>query len=385
MKNNKPINIAACGMDKQTSKLLEMVFNGPGRGDYALVEQLEFAQACIFDLDSLEGMNLWKDFRSRYPQMPTIILSLNHKDIAGTVYVQRPIELDNLLKALNKIKRLIEEEPAPKSAQEIPVKSASIKPQQAPRDVKLATEIAIEEEEEALHQFCGYIHDINPANPQEVEKIYYEPNQYLQGFFEKAFVIGQQLDRGGILIDGLYTKMILIPKPNQILCGCEFNDSQLRTMTLLPLSNSQLRMTTLSEAEIILSNEHNQLIERPLDNFLWRVALWTSRGRVPKGTDLYKKVVLLHWPNFTRLIVTPYALKISALWMAQPHSLLETAKILEIPQRYVFAFFSAARAIQLAFVDRRIEQRRVSQASPTSSTKRSIFQRLLARLRTSSS
>jgi hypothetical protein len=384
MKNNKPINIAACGMDKQTSKLLEMVFNGPGRGDYALVEQLEFAQACIFDLDSLEGMNLWKDFRSRYPQMPTIILSLNHKDIAGTVYVQRPIELDNLLKALNKIKRLIEEEPAPKSAQEIPVKSASIKPQQAPRDVKLATEIAIEEEEEALHQFCGYTHDINPANPQEVEKIYYEPNQYLQGFFEKAFVIGQQLDRGGILIEGLYTKMILIPKQNQIVCGCELNDNQLRTMTLLPLSNSQLRMTTLSEAEIILSDDHNQLIERSLDKFLWRVALWTSRGRVPKGTDLYKKVVLLHWPNFTRLIVTPYALKISALWMAQPHSLLETAKILEIPQRYVFAFFSAARAIQLAFVDRRIE-RRISQSISTSSTKRSIFQRLLARLRTSSS
>ncbi len=385
MKNNKPINIAACGMDKQTSKLLEMVFNGPGRGNYALVEQLESAQACIFDLDSLEGMNLWKDYRNRYPQMPTVILSLNHKDIAGTVYVQKPIEIDNLLKALNKIKRLIEEESAPKSgAQKVSVKSASVKPQQAPRDAKLATEIAIEEEEEALHQYCGYAQDINPDNPQGFLKFYYEPNQYLQGFFEKAFVIGQQLDSGGIMIEGLYTKMILMPKQNQILCGCEFNDSQLRTMTLLPLSNSHLRMTTLSEAEIILSQDDNQLIEQPLDKFLWRVALWTSRGRVPKGTDLYKKIVLLHWPNFTRLIVTPYALKISALWMVQPHSLLETAKILEIPQRYVFALFTAARAIQLAFVDRRIE-RRVSQSISTSGAKRGIFQRLLARLRAPSS
>ncbi|HDN27696.1 MAG TPA: hypothetical protein ENG03_11500 [Thioploca sp.] len=385
MKNNKPINIAACGMDKQTSKLLEMVFNGPGRGNYALVEQLESAQACIFDLDSLEGMNLWKDYRNRYPQMPTVILSLNHKDIAGTVYVQKPIEIDNLLKALNKIKRLIEEESAPKSgAQKVSVKSASVKPQQAPRDAKLATEIAIEEEEEALHQYCGYAQDINPDNPQGFLKFYYEPNQYLQGFFEKAFVIGQQLDSGGIMIEGLYTKMILMPKQNQILCGCEFNDSQLRTMTLLPLSNSHLRMTTLSEAEIILSQDDNQLIEQPLDKFLWRVALWTSRGRVPKGTDLYKKIVLLYWPNFTRLIVTPYALKISALWMVQPHSLLETAKILEIPQRYVFALFTAARAIQLAFVDRRIE-RRVSQSISTSGAKRGIFQRLLARLRAPSS
>jgi len=174
----------------------------------------------------------------------------------------------------------------------------------------------------------------------------------------------------------------LRPKQNQIFCGSELDNNKLRTMTLLPLSNSHLRMTTLTEAEVIEHLESPQFIEhQPLDKFLWRVALWTSRGRVPKGTDLSKQIVLLHWPNFTRLIVTPYALKISAQWMAQPHSLLETAKTLEIPQRYVFAFFSAARAIQFAFVERRTEHRRASQSIPASSAKRGLFQRLLTRLR----
>ena len=86
----------------------------------------------------------------------------------------------------------------------------------------------------------------------------------------------------------------------------------------------------------------------------------------------------MHWPNFTRLIVTPYALKISALWIAQPHSLLTTAQVLNIPQRYVFAFYSAAHALKLAFVDRRTTPRA---AKLTPNEKRSLFQRILARLR----
>ena len=108
--NKKPINIAARGMDKQTLRLLGMVFNGPGKGDYAIIEQLSEAQACVFDLDCLDGTQLWKDYRTRYPQLPTIILSLEYKDIAGTFYVKKPVEVDNLLKALKKLKRVIEEQ-----------------------------------------------------------------------------------------------------------------------------------------------------------------------------------------------------------------------------------------------------------------------------------
>jgi len=207
IKSKKPLSIAACGMDKQTLKLLEMVFNGPGKGDYAIIEQVEFAQACVFDLDCLEGTQLWKDYRTRYPQLPTVILSIEYKDITGTFYVQKPVEVDSLLKVLQKIKRVIEEQTAPKSP--LPVQSATSKvAPQAPRNAKLAMEFAIEEEEESLHQFCGYASDINPKIPQEVEKIYYDPSQYLQGFFEKAFVIAQQLDSGAIMIEGLYTKIM---------------------------------------------------------------------------------------------------------------------------------------------------------------------------------
>jgi hypothetical protein len=368
--NSKPISVAVVGMDIKTRRILEMVFRGPGKDDYILVEQIQLAQACIFDLDSLDGAHCWKDYRSQYPNMPTLILSLHHKDIAGTVYVKKPIEVHLLLTALSKIKKWLIK-PA------TPIKNTT-PPLLVPTDAKLATEIAVEEEEELIHQFCGYNQDINPASAREIEKIYYNPDQYLQGFFDKVFAASQRLEHDGILIEGLYTPVIFLPQQNQLLCGCELGSSKLRTMTLLPLQKNRLRMTTLSVEEISHYLSVYQLSGQPLENFLWRVALWTARGRLPKGTDLHKDVILLHWPNFTRLIVTPYALKISALWIAQPHSLLTTAQVLNIPQRYVFAFYSAAHALKLAFVDRRTTPRA---AKLTPNEKRSLFQRILARLR----
>ncbi len=377
MKKQQPISTAVFGMDQRTIKILEMVFNGPGKGEYLLVNDIQSAQACVFDLDSLEGKNSWKKYRRLYPHLPIVILSLDDKDIAGTVHVKKPIEVDNLIKALKKIKQWKH----PKSVQKVSTASTKLVHKlPAPCDIKLATEIATIEEEEILHQYCGYALDINPD--EEIEKIYYDPSQYLQGFFEKAMVVSQQFDQGGILIEGLYTPVVFVCKQNKILCGCKATDSNLRTMTLLPLSHSHLRMTTLNKTELEEYITTHQLSFKPLDKFLWKVALWTARGRVPKGIDLHKNIVLLHWPNFTRLIVTPYALKISALWMEQPTSLLETTKILDIPQRYVFAFFSAATALKLAFVDRRLKPRSPQQLSTrTPNTKRSLFQRILARLR----
>lgn len=58
-------------------------------------------------------------------------------------------------------------------------------------------------------------------------------------------------------------------------------------------------------------------------------------------------VVLRHWPNVTRLLLTPNALRIAALWMAQPRSLLSTAKALRIPLSHALSFYSAAHALGL--------------------------------------
>ncbi|MCK5663978.1 MAG: hypothetical protein KAI17_10845, partial [Thiotrichaceae bacterium] len=369
MINQHKINIVAFGINQQTRSIFEMIFRGPGKGGYILIEDIQSAHACVFDLDNIEGMKLWKEYRS---SLPTIILSLEHKDVVGTIYVKKPIEIDKLIKAFEKTKQLIDSSKESDKPQKVPTKSPAL----AVQNVKLATEIAIEKEEESLQQFCGSHPDIDPVQPKEYKHVFYEPKQYMQGFFEKAIDVSIQTPNKGILLEGLYTPMVLFYRKNKIFSDCNFTERSidlLRTMTLLPVKKSALRMTFLTEKEIENYVTVNQLAEQAFDNFFWRQTLWTARGCVPNGIDLNKIIILPNWPNFTRLIVTPYALKISALWLEQPHSLLETAKILDIPQRYVFAFFSAAYANRLAFLDRRVKQEKLPKGMVERRIKRSTM------------
>jgi hypothetical protein len=397
MTKQTSIKIATVGMDKQMLRILEMVFNGPGKGDYMLVNKLEDAQACIFDLDNLEGMKSWKDYRNHDLKLPVIILSLNYKDIAGTTFVRKPIEINDLLKNLVKITNPTVTTPH-KPVQE----ESNSKISESPSISHNATLIAETKfEKQNAAQLYGNYDDINFDNPEEVDKLFYDRAEYLQGYLEYAFGLSQELETGGLLIEGLYCPIILIAKQNRILRSNEFNDNQLRTMTLLPLSNITVRhnknhgktlkihlneerglnIVNLNESELVQYQEQYNLYPQDLDGFLWLIALWTARGRLAKGTDLNKPVILRNWPNFTRLVETPYALKIAAFWISNPHSLLETAQILDIPQRYVFAFFNAAHAIRLASTNSNFD----TSSSTTTSfakkhVKRGLFQRILTKL-----
>jgi hypothetical protein len=398
-------------VDKQARQILELVFRGPGRGEFILVEHDQTADICIFDLDGLHASDLWKDYRIRYPDLPTIILSLAYKEIAGTWLVRKPIQVEELLKNLRKVKHFLEEpersivkSSLPKqdtsdssgnksalASNFAPTFSSEKSQEKTPTSNSASSASTIElnpmdEEEEVLSGFCGHSPDIDPTNPEEYQKIYYSPSKYLQGVFEKAYAICRQLDQGSVFLEGLRSPVLMSPSQNQVFCNSSLKDNNLRTMAFLPLATESISIQILNDLKTKAYLEKHTLISQPLDRFLWKIALWTARGRIPEGTDLYKTIVLLHWPNFTRLEVTPHALEIAALWMVKEHSLLDTAKILQIPQRYVFSFYSATSAVKLAFVDRRINQRPSApipstQKSPDANEKRTLLQRILVHTR----
>jgi hypothetical protein len=87
-----------------------------------------------------------------------------------------------------------------------------------------------------------------------------------------------------------------------------------------------------------------------IDGLLWKVTLWSARGRLPLGTDIDTTIALRQWPNLTRLLAIPEFLRIAALWVKNPLSLSKTAELLNIEARYVCAFFSACDALELTQV-----------------------------------
>jgi hypothetical protein len=84
-----------------------------------------------------------------------------------------------------------------------------------------------------------------------------------------------------------------------------------------------------------------------VDTMLWKIAAWTYQGKLPAGTSFRERVYLRHWPNLTRLLELPDAMRISALLVDQPMLLTGIAEALGIPHRHVFAYFSSANSIGL--------------------------------------
>ena len=93
-----------------------------------------------------------------------------------------------------------------------------------------------------------------------------------------------------------------------------------------------------------------------LDSFLWKLALWTSKGRLPINANLYTRFYLTRWPNMARLLLTPHSMRVAALMVSGPRTLLNIAEVLGIRQQYVFAFFSATMA--LGIVEKVVRQRK---------------------------
>ncbi|EIJ42468.1 hypothetical protein BegalDRAFT_1589 [Beggiatoa alba B18LD] len=371
------LQIATVGMDKQARHLLELVFKGPGRGQYTLVDDLNLAEAGIFDKDCLNADNVWKEYRQQTPLLPTIIVALQQPATLDKAccFVKKPIEVDKLLTALAQLKQLSLSLPKTTATNFAPIVAT-----QKEYDVRLASTLALEQEEEQLHILCGHSKDIDPNDPESQQRAYYNPQDYLQGFFEKAFLQTQQHESPAMLLQGFAEPILMLANESIILFGQNFTESKLRTMTLMPLSNTtRLKITPIAQEELKKLISHQHFNRQSIESFLWKITLWTARGRLPTGTDLQKAVSLTHWPNFTRLELTPHAMEIAALWTSRAYPLLTTAQLLNIRQRYVFAFYSAATTLKLTTQEKLQESIRDEQEQ--SYEKRGLFQRVLSHLR----
>ena len=150
----------------------------------------------------------------------------------------------------------------------------------------------------------------------------------------------------------------------------------------LPFKNMQLTAISAKDAATFFQNKEAYSVK----NIIWQLALGASRGRLPVNTSLDTPVSLLHWPNLTRLQVPPHAARILSLWSHDDKSLKETVAALNIPQRYVFALYSACSAIGLIQVGKQASKpknKAIDMLTPTANIKQkqTLFRMLLDKLK----
>lgn len=315
--------------------------------------------AVLIDMDTNRSDAIFLSEREKFPDRPIIVLSENVLRTSDAIFVQKPIDPDKMLWALDSVRAALNDSPL-QSAQiesntsatqplvrtEIksssPVTDGQIPPQPDSSSAdKIRSTLVVSEDN--FESYIGPLTDFDPKKIKKPERVFYNPGEYLQGYVDSAYKLARSKQQP-IELDAGSVKITIFPDKDVVYVNCD--DDTLRALCRLPVPS---RAANRVSARVVdgkdcfngngVSNVHT------MEAFLWQVALWSSSCRVPVGVDLERPITLNRWPNSTRCIVTPYALRITAMLAESPCSLIGVANNLQIHLQYVFAYFSAAHAL----------------------------------------
>jgi hypothetical protein len=384
------LRVATVGMDERMQNALRVFFKVQCRNQCVLADE-DSAHIGLVDLDGLQAGEGWASYRQRFPGRPTVVISLKAVETTDAVFLQKPLKPEQLRAALQRLQSAVAATPAPHTASQAECSTDDTREPKTP-GVPAAPQDTVKDEsvdrhpqtfgaasalaDHGLTVSIGTAPDINPGISEDVARAQYRPEQFLPAFLSHALDLAAREDKW-VRVEAPGGDIIVLPGGERVQVKSA-NSLSLRSLCSLPVAKDRCRVSVIGPY-YRMDDEH----EFPLMNatpLLWRMVLYSSRGRLPAGTDLTAPVDLQNWPNMTRMAPIAHAMRIAALWATHPCSLLETARILGIPQRYVFAFYSAAHAIGSVRIMQGTGPNRVAVSSKQASKKRGILSRILARI-----
>ena len=370
-KKNKELPVAIHGMEGRAYKAMLMFLQGPCKGLVSVVDDANLAELDIIDITSESAKFFLKNKLTESNNKPIIVLSMEdyESDSSLVIVVKKPIKILSMQEALDKVLLLLASPPTVKkspkkprviSTPEIDSRQKKSQKQVISSDTKLPEQPINNEQkktakhkaaaqltEEGLSNFIGTIFDIDFDNMKQALKANYEPKDYYQGYVQASLRLAKEKGRFLKLESGWKSLMIL-PHSNEI--WLDSNDKQLRAFANVmvnSMSGVKKRMAVkLIDPKVELMDIDLASFQ-DMDVFLWKLSLWTSKGRYPQVIDIERPVKLKQWPNFTRVVITPHAMRISAVLIKEPKTLSNLAKMLDIKFQYIFIFISAAHALGL--------------------------------------
>lgn len=334
MKDKKePLKLALHGFNGKSYKQMIMFFAGHCKGMVVVTDGDE-ATADMIDMDAISSNTLLegKVQKARSHGKSVIALSVTPINIDGVIYVSKPLQSAQLKEAIDKA---INQQKNIKRAPDTKGKVGS-----SSNFSTSSHKAAMNIDETTISDFSNEPEHIE-LNIDKLLKCSYSAKHELQGILVSAIKHAKAKNQAMKLSFG-WKPIIIIPFTDEI--WMDVDDRQLKAY--LSGNNDEKKA---SVAPIHL--EENSLMEsklQPIENFMWKIAIWTSKGRYPAEIDLQTPVYLSRWPNMTRCIAVPHALRISALLIEEPKTLTDISKMLHVKHEYVFAFFSAAHAIGIA-------------------------------------
>lgn len=235
-------------------------------------------------------------------------------------------------------------------------------------------------DEKSFIDYIGDFDEIDVNDPKQFSNAFYNPDDYFQGFFQSA-LLGSRKKNQAILLQSHWCPIALFPNTQEV--WLDARDSELNTFAEIKLRHktivTKVTVTPINSSPINLSYALDKF--QNIDAFMWKLACWTSKGRYPQEIDYQLPVYLSSWPNFTRLLITPHALRIAALLIQGPRTMGNIAQMLDIKPKYVFVFISAAYALGLAGQAKRLTDNLIEPQNIKPSKGQGLLGRIMSKLR----
>lgn len=355
---HRPLKIHAVGLDERGTRMLNFFFQKfcVGRCEMVAGDQ---AEVFLINMDSVDAVEQRTTLEISSPLTPIILMSLHVVDSERHYFIRKPLIAEQLLAILTKIEQLPnrqnsqveeEEQVLDNVINSVTVDTSEEKITHSSHSVMSAAQKM--SKAETVH-FFGNRPDVDLLDEANKEAIYFDLKQYYLGHVQEAMQLAKE-NNCSIKLTGLSHTLFI--SPNLDLVYVELSDAQLRYygVTALYKKDTQSRYRTKFSYQLIKDEEVDKLCGRSpnyqqnLQSFLWKLSLWTSRGRLPVGISLNILVYIQAWPNFTRLTEIPNALRIVAGWLPKPQTILKMTENLQIPQRNIFSFFTATYVLGLS-------------------------------------
>jgi hypothetical protein len=391
MKKQGPVSIkvALYGMDPRSHKTMELYLKGPCRGIAEVVPE-EDAEIDIIDADFATAGEILETRRQQTPERPILLLSLEFLKIENTYFVQKPVKAEQLTTVLSKIvsikkpKQLIEPEQPVTTLGESPAAIQDAIPQEntdtanpLPKATKSRKTFA--NNEGGYTAFLGTLSDIDFTDPEQLRRASFDAKSHLLGYVLSAFKVACRQGKAQQL-NSIWKPILIFPDTRQIWLDAD--DKQLRVFAGIEQNHTFAGKISLLPVDAAISKIGLAADKfQDIDVFIWKLTIWTSKGRFPASINLQQSVYLKHWPNFTRLLLTPDAMRIAALLLKDPRTPLQLANLLNIKPQYVFAFISACNSLDILGQCQRSADFMVVPEVPKPSKKQNLFSKILNKLR----
>ena len=236
-----------------------------------------------------------------------------------------------------------------------------------------------EQLEQRWKLLCGNQDDVAVATAQTTIQRF-TPDNYLLKYLQGALNQAKQSKQPVQLKFESTDQILLFPALNLAYSSFDLTSDKFAELCNTPIQAGKVHLHTPNSTELPIleqtvktDKEHTH----DLESILWTATLLTSHGRLNRDASLDQRWLLKYWPNLTRVENIPHVMRIAAAWQQRPGTILDMAKWLDVPQRYVFAFYTAANALGLMAVD---EGKVEYQEKEAPKKNRGLFSRLLKRL-----